>query len=316
MRNEPLVSVLIPVYNVEKYVKAAIESIQNQTYNNLEIIVIDDGSKDNTFEIVKELSKNDSRIRLYKNETNIKIVKTLNYALSLARGEYIARMDGDDISELDRIERKIDFLKENTDIDLVGCSLISIDSNGGVIKKIRKLQDFNLIRKTLRYTSPISHIWVCKKTVYDKLNGYRELSGAEDYDFILRLISTGMKAVNIADYYGYKVRIDREGNTVSSTGLLQKKLHEKIYQMYRQRISKGADEIDRVYPIVINKMFNKLYMYSCANFNEARLLYVERRFIKMLYKISLSLVSPHQIHAYYLRVSYKLKLKIYGYELS
>ena len=103
MQNK-LVSVIIPVYNVEKYVKEAIQSIQNQTYINLEIIVIDDGSSDKTYTIVEELARNDERIKLYKNEKNLKIVKTLNRALSLANGENIARMDGDDISALDRIE--------------------------------------------------------------------------------------------------------------------------------------------------------------------------------------------------------------------
>ena len=98
-----LVSVIIPVYNVEKFVEQAIVSIIKQTYKNLEIIVIDDGSSDATYQIVADLATQDPHIKLYKNERNLKIVKTLNRALSLAQGEYIARMDGDDISALDRI---------------------------------------------------------------------------------------------------------------------------------------------------------------------------------------------------------------------
>lgn len=306
---KPLVSVLIPVFNVAAYVKEAIRSIQNQTYQNLEIIVIDDGSSDDTYSIVEELSIKDKRIKLYKNEKNLKIVKTLNKALTLSNGEYIARMDGDDISAPDRIERKINFLKENRDVDLVGCSLISIDGSGKRINKIKKLQDFDLIKKTLRYTSPVSHIWLCKAAVYNKLNGYRELSGAEDYDFILRLISNGMKAVNIADYYGYFVRIERDGNTVSSTGLLQKQLHEKIYRMYCSRVKHGVDNFKS---FKLTQPFNistALYIRSVNLFNEARLDWVNGNYLKMSFKLALSLISPHQIHAYYLRLMYKIKVR-------
>ena len=78
MQNK-LVSVIIPIYNVEKYVKEAIQSIQNQTYKNIEIIVIDDGSKDDTYKIVEELAKGDNRIKLYRNDTNLQIVKTVLY---------------------------------------------------------------------------------------------------------------------------------------------------------------------------------------------------------------------------------------------
>lgn len=304
-----LVSVIIPVYNVEKYVKEAIQSIQNQTYKNLEIIIIDDGSTDDTYSIIKELARSDDRIKFYKNEKNLKIVKTLNRALSLATGSYIVRMDGDDVSKLDRIERKVNFLEQNPDIDLVGCSLISIDENGREIKKIKKLQSFDLIKKTLRYTSPVSHIWMCKKDVYSRLNGYRELSGAEDYDFVLRLISSGMKAINMADYYGYYVRIEREGNTISSTGLLQKKLHEKIYSMYKQRIKYGKDDFEE---FNLNKplsISNIIYVYSVKRFSEARVAWINQNYFMMILKLVLSMISPHQVHAYYLRLMYKIKVR-------
>ncbi len=249
-----LVSVIIPVYNLEKYVKEAIKSIQNQTYENLEIIVIDDGSIDDTYNIVEKLAKEDNRIKLYKNEKNLKIVKTLNRALSLANGEYIARMDGDDISVPDRIEKKVRFLEENKDISLVGCSLISIDRQGHEIKKVEKIQDFNLIRKTLRYTSPISHIWVCRKSVYDKL-------------------------------------------------------HENIYKMYELRLKGISDDFDKYKFPQPFKISNKLYLIASDFFNQARLAYIKKQYLKMILNLIFSLISPHQIYMYYLRVSYKLKVK-------
>lgn len=309
MTDEKLVSVLIPVYNVEFYVKDAIESIQNQTYKNLEIIVVDDASTDNTYDVVEKLAKDDRRIKLYKNESNLRIVKTLNYALTLANGYYIARMDGDDISAFDRIEKKVKFLEESSDIDLVGCSLVSIDSNGEEIKRVKKLDDFDLIKKTLRYTSPISHIWVCKKTVYEKLGGYRELSGAEDYDFILRLISSGMKSVNVSNYYGYYVRVEREGNTVSSTGLLQKKLHEDIYKMYKARVKDGCDNFNNFNFSRPYAISNRLYIFSNYLFNNARAAHAKKQYLKMSLNLFASLISPHQLHVYYLRVLYRMKVR-------
>src|SRR5690606_37410621 len=118
-----LVSVIIPVYNVQKYVTQAIQSILDQTYKNLEIIVIDDCSTDSTYERVLCLQEKDNRLKVYKNEKNIKIAATLNKGISLSHGQFIARMDGDDISKLDRIEKKVKFLKKNRHISLVGCSL-------------------------------------------------------------------------------------------------------------------------------------------------------------------------------------------------
>lgn len=119
--NQPLVSVLVPCYNVEKYVEESLRSILNQTYTNLEIIAIDDYSKDNTVEILQKLAKEDNRIRIVKNEENLKLIKTLNKGISLCNGDYIARMDADDISFPNRIAEEISFLEKNRDYDFVSC---------------------------------------------------------------------------------------------------------------------------------------------------------------------------------------------------
>ena len=108
--NKPLVSVIIPCYNAEKYVEEAIRSIMTQTYSNLEIIVTDDCSSDNTLMILETLAAEDSRIKVIKNEKNLKIVKSLNNMIEVAQGKYIARMDADDISLPERIEKQVSFL--------------------------------------------------------------------------------------------------------------------------------------------------------------------------------------------------------------
>ena len=120
MRQKPLVSVLIPCYNCEEYVEEAVMSIVKQTYSNLEILVIDDGSTDNTGCILQELAKKDNRIKYIKNTTNLKLIKTLNKGLDLCKGKYIARMDADDISLPERIEKQVIFLEKHSEIGIVG----------------------------------------------------------------------------------------------------------------------------------------------------------------------------------------------------
>lgn len=117
--NKSLVSVLMPCYNVEKYVEESMSSILNQTYANLQIIAINDCSTDSTGDILKKMAKQDSRISVIDNEANLKLIKTLNKGISLCKGEFIARMDADDISLPTRIEKEVEFLEHNPDHDIV-----------------------------------------------------------------------------------------------------------------------------------------------------------------------------------------------------
>ena len=308
MQNK-LVSVIIPVYNVEKYVEEAIQSILNQTYKNLEIIVIDDGSKDSTYQLVKKLQKKDNRIKLYKNEKNFKIVKTLNLALSLANGEYIARMDGDDISAPDRIEQKVQFLEDNNEYDLVGCSMKAIDTQGNNIGQTIHFQNENLLLKTLKYVTPVSHIWVAKKSIYDKLNGYREISGVEDYDFLLRMTSKGFRYTNLEDYFGYFVRLGREGNTISSFGVKQRKMHLYAYKLFLERKDKDVDTFseDNLYKNTItSNTLEKIHSFSSSSLYRAIEAKGEKNYFKMVYHLIVSLISPYQIKYLYDRIKYRL----------
>lgn len=114
----PLVSVIMPVYNVENYIKEAVESILNQTYSNFEFIIIDDCSTDKTLEFLSQLK--DPRVVLVKKEKNSGYTNSINYGLKIAKGKYIARMDGDDISMFTRIEEQVIFMEDNPDIDVCG----------------------------------------------------------------------------------------------------------------------------------------------------------------------------------------------------
>lgn len=308
--SEKLVSVLIPVYNVGKYVKEAIKSIQDQTYKNLEIIVVDDGSTDNTYTIVQGLAAGDSRIKLFRNDKNSKIVKTLNKAFKYSSGDYIARMDGDDISELDRIEKKVAFLEANSEYDLVGCSVNSVNEKGELLSSTSKLGSYTQLDKLKKYSTPVFHIWVAKRKVYESLGGYRELSGVEDYDFLLRMSTSGFKFTNLESYYGYNIRIDRVGNTKDLMGLKQIKLHRYVYKLYLQRRYKGVDNFPQglTKTLETSPISNSLYNVSLKFLIKAIERKKDKRFFSMFVFLLASLISPYQI--YYLKNKFAYRIFI------
>ena len=125
---DKLISVILPAYNAEKYLGEAIDSILAQTYKNFELIVLNDGSTDKTEEIV--LSYKDPRIRYVKNEKNLKLIKTLNKGIDLAKGEYIARMDADDVSLPTRFEEEIKLFETNSELSIVSCLPNNINEQG------------------------------------------------------------------------------------------------------------------------------------------------------------------------------------------
>lgn len=116
----------MPVYNGEKYLHEALDSILGQTYTDFELIIINDGSSDKTEKIILEYTKRDARIKYIQNEVNLGLVPTLNKGLGIARGDYIARMDADDICHPERLQKQIDFMKKNPNIMICGTSYKSI----------------------------------------------------------------------------------------------------------------------------------------------------------------------------------------------
>lgn len=132
---KPYISVIMPVYNVENYVSTAVQSILDQTFENFELIVIDDASTDKTFDIINRFK--DQRIIKLQNKANIGIANTLNKGLKLAQGEFIARMDGDDVSKPDRFNKQLNFMKSNPELIISGTHMDLINNNG-VFTKLQK----------------------------------------------------------------------------------------------------------------------------------------------------------------------------------
>ncbi|MDL2303032.1 glycosyltransferase [Dysgonomonas sp. OttesenSCG-928-D17] len=167
----PLVSVLIPCYNVEKYVEESVNSILSQTYTNMEIIAINDCSTDSTGDLLRKLAQKDSRITVVDNEVNLKLIKTLNKGVALCNGEYIARMDADDISLPTRIEKEVAFLEANRDHDIVSTLFYAFNSENPAKKTLHHspLTDSEL-RAYLLFKSGICHPAVMiRKRVFTEL---------------------------------------------------------------------------------------------------------------------------------------------------
>lgn len=131
--DKPLISVVMPVYNSNGFLKGAIESIKKQTYRNFEFIIVNDGSTDKSAQILHSYRKKDKRIKIFKNKRRLGFDKALSLALSKAKGRFIARMDADDISAPDRLKKQLAHLLENPDIVAVGGQSKIIDEMGRII---------------------------------------------------------------------------------------------------------------------------------------------------------------------------------------
>ena len=198
MSPSPLVSVVMSVYNGEKYLAEAIESILNQTFSDFEFIIIDDGSTDETEAILDGF--HNSRIIRCKNEQNIGLTRSLNKGLEMARGEYIARMDADDVSFPKRLAKQVDFLDSHTDIGVLGTGIQLVDELGAPGATMLFPTEPGVIKWQLFFYCPIVHPSVMiRRTVYERFDGYSpDLPYVEDYDLWLR-ITPGIKIANLPD---------------------------------------------------------------------------------------------------------------------
>lgn len=206
---KPLVSIIMGIYNCELYLPESIDSIINQSYDNWELIMCDDGSTDNTYKIANNYQKKyKNKIVLLKNEKNMGLNYTLNKCLKKASGVYIARQDGDDVSIKDRLKKEVDFLNYHQEYAMVSTNMIFFDSNGQWGKTIQKKCPTNI---DFMSGSPFCHApCMVRKSVFNSLNGYTvddKLLRVEDYHLWVKMYSSGYKGYNLPDYL-YLMRND------------------------------------------------------------------------------------------------------------
>lgn len=228
MTHTPLISVIMPVYNTERFVGEAIESILNQTFTDFELVIIDDGSTDSSREIIQHYAQQDQRIKAYQNEENKGISYTRNKLIELSQTNYIAAQDSDDISLPQRLELSYNYLQNHRDCAVVGWNNIIIDEEW-VVVWYRKYS--NNIKNIILKKSPLSQPSIMlRKDCFHKVWWYDpHLNYGEDYDLWLKFYAQWYIIHNIlADLLHYRIRSwqtksDKLKETLRNTRYIQKK---------------------------------------------------------------------------------------------
>jgi glycosyltransferase involved in cell wall biosynthesis len=253
MKMNEYISVVMSVYNEEKYISAAIKSILNQTYPYFEFIIINDGSTDNSESIIKSFK--DERI-VYKKIEKVNFSKALNEGLNIAKYNYVARMDADDISLPDRFEKQIKFMVENPDVQVLSSGYALFKNK--IISHIHKLpQNDRDIKEQLNYSGSVCHAGsIYSKNYILQFGGYNEsLDMLEDMDLWLR-IRKETKFHNL-DEVLYLIRI-KENSMTSKESLKPKQFFRDIYlKHFDKNYYSDYAKSDEDYAILLYKFSNK-----------------------------------------------------------
>jgi glycosyltransferase involved in cell wall biosynthesis len=262
---KPIVSVIMPAYNTEITIFGSIKSILNQTYKNIELIIINDGSSDNTLEVISKIK--DERIKIINNESNLGISKSLNLGILASNGDYIARMDSDDIAYSDRIQKQLKVIT-SMDIDILGAE---VDTFG---KFPSPKYSYPKTNKQISYYSllgnPIAHPTVLAKSTFFKNNLYDpdiKYLGFEDYELWTRSIQNNYTFYNMPNKllaYRLKIKSKNIDNINFKARYLDFKYHLQL------TLSKILDpDFIELYSKLINqkdkKMIDKIFLYLKKN---------------------------------------------------
>ena len=243
MNNSPIISVILPVFNGDKYLRESIESICNQTFLDWELLIVDDGSSDNSSEIAKEISSTDSRINYIKHDTNKGLPDTLNTGLKIAKGKYIARMDQDDISMPKRFEEQYNFLEKNSDIFLVGSGYAPFNNDGHRTNIFHPKSSIEIAWKFITNTYFCHPSVMFRKEVIDNLGGYPKTS-AEDFALFSKIVQKH-KCTNL----------------------------QKIIIKYREHPENLSHQTKDKIILSVYETFNKNFLYYMGNLHNADIFY-------------------------------------------
>ena len=253
----------MPAYNAEKYLDKSITSILGQSFKDFEFIIIDDGSKDKTKQILNKFKSKDKRIKLIFNKKNLGLPKSLNKGLKKSKGKYIARMDADDISSKKRLEVQYNFLEKNAKIFLAGSSAIVIDKKDQKIGLLRKFNNSEKIAKKLEKSNCLIHPSIMFRN--EKGIHYREkFKASEDYELYLRFLSEGKSLTSIPEFL-IKYRISDE--SFVSTKPNQEFYFEKAKELLKEKRSGNLDSYSSIKePKIKKKPFYIFYLLYQRNY--------------------------------------------------
>ncbi len=262
------ISILMGIYNCTATLDEAINSIISQTYTNWQFIICDDGSKDNSYDIAKKYEKMDpDRFVVIKNKSNIGLNSTLNRCLKIADGDYIARMDGDDVCAPTRFQKEVEFLNDHPDYAIVSTYMTTFDENGewGCIKTL----EYPQVKDFPTHVPMFCHApCMIRKEAFMNVGGYTEdkrLLRVEDYHLWYKFYAKGYKGYNIQEAL-YKMRDDRNAlhrrtvkarfNGIYATFVGFKMVHLPKW-MYIYAIKNAVAEIIKI--IIPDKLYMLLH---------------------------------------------------------
>ncbi|WP_181316219.1 glycosyltransferase [Photobacterium iliopiscarium] len=260
-----MISVILPIYNADKYLHQALDSILNQTYKEFELICLDDGSTDNSLSIINKYAEQDNRVVIVTRE-NKGLIYSLNEGINLAKYNYIARMDADDISHPTRFSQQIEYLKKNKDVAVIGCSYNYINEKNEITGSRKLFSSSKYTRALSLFGSPFCHpsVMFNRNVIGDDLYYDENYKYAEDYELWIRLSSNyelnNLKEI-LLDYRVLSTSISREHE------IQQKEAMIKAIQNYRlDKKIKNTDTLVEFYLHGNNKFdFFKMILLNQKN---------------------------------------------------
>lgn len=239
MAKQPLVSVIVPTFKSSRYLKESIQSIENQTYSNWEMIVVDDTPEDDGTQDILN-SFNDFRIKYIKPEQRLGMVKSLNYAVKLAQGDFIARMDADDISHSERFERQVNYLLGHENVGVVGCNCYTIDESDHITGCILHPTENTDIKTKMMFNVAFIHPSVMmRKELLTHYQYNEECFCCEDYEFWSRL----MKVTNFHNLSEKLVKYRILNNGAMQSQLKALKADNEYYIRHTSILKKSYDNV-------------------------------------------------------------------------
>lgn len=274
------ISVVMSVFNGEKYLGQSIESILNQSFESFEFVIINDNSSDNSLRIVEKYALRDKRIKIIKNQNNIGLTKSLNKGLSIAKGKYIARQDHDDVSMPNRFSEQVNFLDGNPGFSLCGTNYNYIDDKNDVIEK--KSGYLPLDSEQIHLDLPKRNCFFHSSIMFrNEGYSYREkFIYAQDYDFYLNLLTAGKKMANLKDplllwrmndeSISFKKNHEQKLFAQAARKMLKLRMDGRndLYDAFNPESCKGR--VDDTVTMLAHKM--KLFLQN-SNFREAKELF-------------------------------------------
>ncbi|HWN09388.1 MAG TPA: glycosyltransferase family 2 protein [Pyrinomonadaceae bacterium] len=184
----PLLTVVMPVYNALPFLDDSISSILQQTWSNFEFVILDDASTDGSSEALREWSRRDHRIKVYRSETRLGLSGSANLVMSKARAAVVARMDADDVSHPERLQRQWEIMESRPDVVVVGTLCVGIDERG---REVRPRDRWRLLRRSAYIPFPHGSV-MFRRSAFDRAGGYSaEAEGGEDQDLFSRMSEQG-----------------------------------------------------------------------------------------------------------------------------